>query len=108
MRFYEITGVPDVSGSFAPSIRQSGTLFDSSATNPKSYWAGSIAASGQGHAVVASSYAGNSSFAGAAFAGRLSGDSLATLTPPTVLAAGRGAYNLQTSTLHRGRDYSAT
>src|SRR5207248_8870220 len=65
MRWYEITGLPDVSGAFSPSIRQSGTLFDPSATNPLSYWAGSIAASGQGHVALGSSFAGSSSFVGA-------------------------------------------
>ena len=107
MRFYEITGVPDLVATPTPSVRQSGTMFDSSpTTSPLSYWSGGIATSGQGHTVLASSYAGPNAYPGVAFAGRLAGDTLGTISsPPTVLASGNGAYNLQSGAAQRWGDY---
>ena len=104
VRFYEITNL-----SGTPSIRQSGTLFDSAASNPLSYWVGTIGTSGQGHTVLASSYAGPTAYAGVAFAGRLSTDPLGALSSPVVLATGNGAYNVQTSSasgIQRWGDYT--
>jgi hypothetical protein len=63
MRFYQINSLTGT-----PAVVQSGTLYDPSVTaNPLYYWMGSIAATGQGHAVLASSFAGSKDYEGAAF-----------------------------------------
>src|SRR5262249_29213763 len=79
----------------------------SSLTNPLFYWVGSIAASGQGHAIVGASSAGSAANAGAVFAGRLSSETLGTISSPTVIAAGGGANNPgDTSNPYRWGDLS--
>jgi hypothetical protein len=88
MRFYEINNLTGT-----PALVQSGTLFDSSATNPLFYWVGSIAASGQGHAIVGASSAGSAANAGAVFAGRMAGDTAGAISSPAVIATGGGSYN---------------
>jgi hypothetical protein len=113
IRWYEIM---DLTGT--PTLRQSGTLFDSAATNPVYYFFGSPATSGQGHTALASSYAANMPFAGGtipgyagvAYTGRLAGDALGTLNPTIELTLGVGPYNVQTSgaTGQRWGDYSKT
>ncbi|HYR83112.1 MAG TPA: Ig domain-containing protein [Terriglobia bacterium] len=107
MRFYEITNLDTV-----PTLRQSGTLYDAATSNPLHYWVGSMATSGQGHTAVASSYAGNTAFAGVAFDGRLSGDALGSLNPTINRTLGAAAYNLQPACspncFQRWGDYSNT
>lgn len=106
MRFYQITNMATT-----PTLVQAGTLFDASATDPLSFFVGSIATSGQGHSILASSYAGNTAYAGVAFDGRLSGDAPGTLNPTVVFNAGAGAYNVETSSsrgVQRWGDYSNT
>jgi len=107
MRFYEINNLESI-----PTLRQSGTLYDTAASNPLHYWVGSIATSGQGHTALASSYGGNTAFAGVAFDGRLSGDVLGSLNPTINRTLGAAAYNLQTSCspncFQRWGDYSNT
>jgi Putative Ig domain len=85
MRFYQINNL-----TATPTLVQAGTLFDSSLSNPLFYWAGSIAATGQGNAILASSYAGQTAFAGVAYAGI---DQTGTISSPSVVIAGGGAYN---------------
>jgi putative Ig domain-containing protein len=107
MRFYEITNL-----SGTPSLRQSGTLYDTAVTNPQYYWVGSIATSGQGHTALASSYAGPTKYAGVAFDGRYAGDALGTLDPTVNKTNGGGAYNAQTlcspNCFQRWGDYSTS
>ncbi|MGH2546397.1 MAG: hypothetical protein ACRDHJ_05910, partial [Actinomycetota bacterium] len=77
-RWYEIGGLTGT-----PTVVQSGTLFDSAASQPHSYWMPSIAANGQGHAVIGASRAGangTTGFAGAAVAERLASDPAGTLS----------------------------
>src|ERR1051326_7281770 len=100
-----------------PTIIQSGTLFDSAASNPVFFWNGSVAASGQGHVALGSSFAaaapfnGGSinGFAGAAFSGRLAGDPLGALNQTTFFP-GAAAYNFETSSPQASQhwgDYSS-
>lgn len=113
VRWYEIT---NLAGS--PTLNQSGTLFDSAASNPVYYWEGSPAVSGQGHVALASSYAAHAAFnggtiqgfAGVAYTGRLATDPLGTLNPSISLTTGVGPYNVQTSqaTSQRWGDFSKT
>ena len=72
-----------------PTVVQSGTVFDSAATlaAARQYWIPSVVVTGQGHSVIGLSMAGTPVGATPAFVGRLSGDTLGTMTgPPTVAA----------------------
>ncbi len=101
-RWYEIGGLAGT-----PSLVQSGTLFDPAASDPDYFFFPTIAASGQGHAVLGSSIAGASRFAGVALAQRFSGESPGSLSPPVVAQAGAASYTLTGgSGRNRWGDYS--
>ncbi len=90
-RWYELQNVisPGV-----PSVRQSGTVFDSAAANPVSFWIPSVTVSGQGHAALGFSAAGAAARIDAATVGRLSGDALGTTQgTPVLYTASSTAYN---------------
>ena len=89
-RWYELV-VP--TGTGTPTVNQSGTIFDSAATNPRHYWIPSITVSGQGHAAIAFSFAGLADNPGAATSGRLAGDTLGTTQAVTTITTAGGAYN---------------
>lgn len=72
-RWYELQNLTTT-----PSLRQSGTVFDSAATNPRHYFIPSVMVSGQGHAAFGFTSAGNTARANAATVGRLVGDSNGT------------------------------
>ncbi|MBL8115833.1 MAG: IPT/TIG domain-containing protein, partial [Acidobacteria bacterium] len=78
-----------------PTLLQSGTLFDSAATQPRSYFIPSAARSGQGHMALGASVAGANIQAGAAVAGRFASDTTGTIQAPTVAQAGAANYNVQ-------------
>jgi VCBS repeat-containing protein len=103
-RWYELNVTPAT-----PTVVQSGTVFDSSATNPLSYWIPTVAVSGQGHMAVGGSVAGAGHHADAWFSGRLSGDTLGTTDAPTLYTASPFAYNppADTGSPRRWGDYSA-
>jgi hypothetical protein len=102
VRWYEITGLTST-----PALNQAGTLFDASASNPKYYWIGSVATSGQGHMALGASYAGAADFAGVALSGRLATDPLGSLQAPTLVAS-TFSYNVQNVSSQRWGDYSFT
>ena len=103
-RWYEFGGLP---GAGTPTLVQSGTVFDSAATNPDSYWIPSIAANGQGHAVFGSSVAGPSRYVGIALAQRFNGEAAGTLGPVNFAQAGANSYTLLDSKgRNRWGDYS--
>ncbi|HEV8202272.1 MAG TPA: immunoglobulin domain-containing protein [Candidatus Polarisedimenticolia bacterium] len=80
-RWYEIRNLTTT-----PLLVQSGTLFDTAATQPRFFFIPSVAMSGQGHAALASSTSGETNYADAAVAGRLGSDALGTtqaFTPVT-------------------------
>ena len=91
-----------------PALVQSGSLFDSAASNPRSYWFPAVAMSGQGHMALGVSTAGAAARADVAVAGRLSGDALGATQAPTVATTSSTNYNLQTGTSQRWGDYSAS
>lgn len=103
-RWYELQNMTGT-----PSLLQSGTLFDSAATNPNNYWIPSVAMNGQGHMALACSVAGAARRAEIATAGRLSGDALGTIQTPTTVQTSSTNYNigLQNGS-YRWGDYSAT
>jgi hypothetical protein len=92
-----------------PTLNQSGTVYDPATTNPRSYWIPSIMVSGQGHAAMGTSVAGNSEHAEAATMGRLASDAPGTMQAATVYQTSSSAYNLnESSNPHRWGDYSYT
>jgi hypothetical protein len=91
-----------------PSLVQSGTLFDSAATNPMNYWSASCIASGQGHMAIGCSASSAVQFISAQAGGRLLSDPAGSTQSPTVLIAGGSAYTQAGSGRNRWGDYSAT
>ncbi|MGH2697073.1 MAG: Ig domain-containing protein [Actinomycetota bacterium] len=105
-RWYEIGTLTGT-----PTVVQSGTLFDPAVSEPHSYWMPSIAANGQGHAVIGASRAGangTTGFAGAAVAERLASDPAGTLSAPLDVQSSTFLYDVGTQTRRRWGDYSQT
>lgn len=110
-RWYEI----DISKS-QPVLKQSGTLFEKTATNSKdaaSYFYPSIMVSDQGHMILASSKAGKNEYINAVFAGRLATDPLGTLRNPVFYTHSNTSYNPPDDSdpaqkIRRWGDYSYT
>lgn len=103
-RWYEIQDLTTT-----PTLVQSGTLFDSAASNPNSYWIPSVAVSGQGHMALGASSAGNARFPSLYAAGRLRTDTLGTTQAPTLIQTSTTTYNLEAAnTKQRWGDYSKT
>jgi hypothetical protein len=87
-RWYEIQNVAST-----PSVAQWGTVYDSAANNPKSFWIPSIMVSGQGHVAMGFSTAGSTNYINAGTVGRLSGDAPGTMQSPVDYTASSTAYN---------------
>jgi hypothetical protein len=88
MRWYEIQTLDTT-----PTLTQSGTVFDSAATRAaaRQYFIGSVAVTGQGHAVMGMTMAGSPVGATPVYVGRLAGDTAGTMNgPPTVAAISIG------------------
>jgi hypothetical protein len=105
-RWYEIGNLTGT-----PMVVQSGTLFDPTVSQPHSYWMPSIAANGQGHAILGASRAGDNAttgFAGAAVAERLSNDPTGTLSAPLDVQPSTFPYDTFISGTERWGDYSQT
>lgn len=103
IRWYEIQNLAS-----APTVLQSGTVFDTAASNPLSYWMGAIMPNGQGHVALGMSQAGAAARVNTAFTGRLASDPSGAMDLPTVYSANlSAAYNLQT-VAQRWGDYSYT
>jgi hypothetical protein len=89
-RWYEIN-LPTAEAS-TPSLRQSGTIFDSSPSR-KFYWMPSLTVSDQGNTVIGFNMAGANDYISAAFTGRAESDSLNTMRPPVIYQTSVVAYN---------------
>jgi hypothetical protein len=77
-----------------PTLIQSGTVFDNAATNPVHHFIPSIMVSGQGHAALGFSMAGNTLAPNAGTIGRLKSDTLGTTqSPVTNYTGSTAAYN---------------
>ncbi len=87
-RWYEIQNL-----TATPSLVQSGMIFDSASSNPKSFWIPSIMVSGQGHVAMGFSTAGSTYRANAGTVGRLAGDAPGTMQSPVEYTASGTAYN---------------
>jgi len=96
----------------APSLVQSGTLFDptpAGPSSPRGFWMDSVAGSGQGHMALGCSFASPAEFAGVAVAGRLRTDTLGSTQAATIALPGVDFYNEPDSTgRNRWGDYSQT
>jgi Bacterial Ig-like domain len=102
-RWYQLGGLATT-----PSLTQSGTLFDTAASNPRFFWMPSIAMNGQGHASLNSSTAGNGRRAEVAGSGRLATDPLGTTEAFDLIQSSTSGYNLGADAPRRWGDYSQT
>jgi hypothetical protein len=105
-RWYQINNLDAT-----PTLVQSGTIFDSAVSNPRSYTFPTMAVSSQGHAVFGFSVIGATQFNAAGYTSRLAGDPAGFANAPVAYANGVGAYNAfdkGTSTGQRWGDYSRT
>jgi hypothetical protein len=91
-----------------PTLVQSGTLFDTAATDPRFFWMPSIAMSGQGHASLNTSTAGAGRFAEVASSAQLAGDPLGTTEAFDLTQSSNSTYNLGSTSPKRWGDYSQT
>lgn len=102
-RWYEIGNL-----SSTPTLIQSGTVYDAGAPWPARYFViPSVAMSGQGHATLGFTTAGDVLYLDAGVVGRLSGDTPGTMRPFTLLTSSSAAYN-RWSVLQPWGDYSQT
>ena len=103
-RWYQITNLTGT-----PTLAQSGTLFDSSGSNPRSFWIPSCAMSGQGHMALGCSVAGSNEHAEIAAAGRLVTDARGTIQSPSTAVTSSGTYNIGSQNgVYRWGDFSVT
>jgi len=105
-RWYQINNLDT-----APTLVQSGTIFDSAVTNQLSYTYPTMAVSSQGHAVFGFSVIGAAQFNAAGYTSRLAGDPVGFANTPVAYVNGVGAYNAfdkGTSRAQRWGDYSRT
>lgn len=114
VRWYELQNLGTSAADPAPTVRQSGTVFDSAATQPLSYFMGALNVNGQGHVTLGMSRGGSgaSGYANAAVTGRLAGDTLGAMATPSVYTSNT-AFTLNTGiqptvSTKRWGDYSYT
>ena len=92
-RWYELD-VP--AGSGTPTVVQSGTVFQASASNTtdqRHYWIPAMMVSGQGHVAMGFSVAGTLERINAATVGRLTGSTLGAMETPELYTSSSTAYN---------------
>jgi hypothetical protein len=92
----------------APSLIQSGTLFDTGASSPRFFWMPSIAMNGQGHASLNMSTAGVGRSAEIASSGRLATDPSGSTEPSQITQPSSSSYNLGSHSPRRWGDFSQT
>lgn len=98
----------DVAGA-APTLVQSGRIFDPSASDPRFYYYPSIMVNGQGEAAVGFSGSKAAEFVGAYTCGRLPADPAGTMRSIALIKAGEGSYTRQGGDgRNRWGDYSYT
>jgi hypothetical protein len=86
VRWYELGNL-----SGTPSLSRSGTIFDSSVSDPTSYWIPSIAVSPQGHAVIGMDAGSDNTHPDGAVSSMLSGTS--TFSTPARYTSSSAGYN---------------
>jgi Bacterial Ig-like domain (group 3) len=91
------------------SLIQSGRVFDSTTTNPRSYFYPSVAVNSLGYMVMGFSGSSAAEYVGAYATSRLPSDPLGSLQPVTLIKAGEGAYTITFGGIaNRWGDYSTT
>lgn len=104
VRWYQFSNLTSM-----PTIVQSGTVFDSTATSPLSYWMPSLTVSGQGHVAMGISSAGAAARVNAAYTGRRATDSDGAMGLPANYTNTSASYNPNdSSNPKRWGDYSFT
>jgi len=88
-RWYEISNLTT-----APTLVQSGTMYDPAVSNPRSFLFPSVAMSGQGHMAIGSSIGGTGTRAESIVAGRYRTDAAGTQQAFTLAQSSTTAYNL--------------
>jgi hypothetical protein len=104
-RWYQLQGFQTGN---TPSLIQSGTVFDSAATNPNFFSIPSIAMNGQGHAAIGFTRAGLGTNPNAFFAFRNATDGLGTTQAPIAITTNTNTYAVQGNGTNRWGDYSHT
>ena len=104
-RWYELQNL-DVT----PTLKQAGTLYDPTATNPLYYTYGTVASSGQGTMMLGATATGAASPTKIALSGRLITDAAGATQAPTLVSPSTGTYNGFTGgrSTNRWGDYSHT
>ena len=97
VRWYELGNLTTT-----PSLIQSGTVFSTATTNPDFYFIPSVMVSGQGHAALGFSMAGNALTPNAGTIGRLASDTLGTTQGTPI------NYSLSTATYNPPSDPGGT
>ncbi|HKB68578.1 MAG TPA: DUF4214 domain-containing protein [Pyrinomonadaceae bacterium] len=95
VRWYELNGIRSTDNGGVPIVVQSGTIFDTAATQAaaNAYSIPSVMVSGQGHAAFGYTRAGPAFRIDAATNGRLSGDTVGTTGAVALYTASSTAYN---------------
>lgn len=91
-----------------PILLQSGTVFDSAATTPLSFWMPSNTLSGQGHLAIGSNVAGVNMQVGVAGSGRYRFDAPGASQAASLLTSGAGTYNVDSFSPQRWGSGSQT
>jgi hypothetical protein len=100
-RWYQIDNLTS-----APTLTQSGTIFDPAVSGANGFWIPSVGANGQGHAAIGQSFAGPAAAPGLAMFSRVSNDPLGQMSNGLQIL-GVAGYNVQTSVpVQRWGDYS--
>jgi hypothetical protein len=99
VRWYEFTGIRSSDNGGTPAFVQFGTFYDSTATvtQARFFWFPSVVVTGQGHAAMGFSTAGNSFAADAGFVGRWSSDPAGSMQGYGLYTSTGSAYNPSSS-----------
>lgn len=95
----------EVNPGSTPTLIQSGTIFDNSASNPRSYWIPSVAVSRQGLLAIGGTVAGSTHVPNAWYAARAPGEAAGTVGGLTEYTSSTASYS---PPFNRWGDYSLT
>ena len=102
-RWYEIQNLDTT-----PTLRQAGTLYDPTATNPIYFTYGTVAMSGQGAMALGATATGTASYTKIAVSGRNFFDPLGATQTQSLVSPATAVYNPSNQNPYRWGDYSHT